>query len=88
MVHMPDQDGSQALIVIQIHPGGLIHRWNEEQRANGQLEQQVRIGDRIVGVVDDIDGDAKDIDAMRRLMKKDTVEFIIERLPPSADTVD
>lgn len=80
LAHMPMEDGSQSLLVVELRPDGPMDRWNAEQRNLSQPDLQVRPGDRIVSV-----GDAKggDLDGMRQLLRQEKAEFIVERWPPT-----
>merc|ERR1711862_91165 len=82
LVTMPMQDGSRCLVIIEIREGGLVARWNSQQQQLGELEKMLNIGDRIVSVADDIEGGSTtNLDEMRRLLKRDRVEFSLERSP-------
>jgi len=76
LAHMPMEDGSMSLLVVELRPDGPIDKWNAEQRSMGQGDFQVRPGDRIVNV-----GNARDLDGMRQLLRQDRVAFIVERWP-------
>lgn len=76
LAHMPMEDGSHSLLVIDLRNEGPIARWNKEQHALGHSEFQMRRGDRIVRV-----GNSCDIDAMRDRLRQDSVDFIVERWP-------
>jgi len=78
LAHMPMEDGSQSLLVVELRPDGPVARWNKAQPA----QEQVRPGDRIVGV-----GYVSDIDGMRELLRQDNVEFTVERWPQSMTIV-
>jgi len=79
LAHMPMEDGSQSLLVVELRPSGPMDRWNAEQRNLSQPDFQVQPGDRIVSV-----GDSKagDLDGMRQLLRQDKAEFVVERWPP------
>jgi len=76
LAHMPMEDGSQSLLVVELRPDGPMTRWNMEQRAMGRADFDVRRGDRIVNV-----GNLSDIEGMRELLRQDNVEFAVERWP-------
>lgn len=76
LAHMPMEDGSQSLLVLELRPDGPISRWNLEQRGLGRPEFEMRRGDRIVQV-----GSTNDIDGMREQLRQDSVEFTVERWP-------
>jgi len=82
LAHMPMEDGSQSLLVVELRSDGPISTWNMEQRALGRGDIDVRRGDRIVSV-----GYVSDIDGMRELLRQDQVEFSVERWPPSVAVV-
>lgn len=76
LAHIPMEDGSQSLLVVELRPDGPMTRWNMEQRAMGRADFDVRRGDRIVNV-----GSVSDIEGMRDLLREDNVEFTVERWP-------
>merc|ERR1719254_433224 len=76
LAHMPMEDGSQSLLVVELRGEGPIVRWNMEQRAMGLNEFQMQRGDRIVRV-----GQDTTVDAMRERLRKDDVDFVVERWP-------
>lgn len=78
LAHMPMEDGSESLLVVELRPDSPMDRWNAEQRNQRQPDFQVRPGDRIVSV-----GDARagDLEGMRQLLRQDKADFIVERWP-------
>jgi len=84
LAHMPMEDGSQSLLIVELRPDGPMARWNAQQRAIGK--QEVRRGDRRVAVMQATDV-ISDIDGMRELLRQNTVDFTVERWPPSVTIV-
>jgi hypothetical protein len=82
LAHMPMEDGSQSLLVVELRSDGPIARWNMEQRALGLEDFEMRRGDRIVRV-----GKEQGLDAMRENLRKNDVEFVVERWPATLAVV-
>lgn len=76
LAHMPMEDGSASLLVVELRPEGPIDRYNAEQRGGSTPQNQVKAGDRIVAV-----GNAADLEGMRQRLRQDEVEFSVERWP-------
>lgn len=78
LAHMPMEDGSHSLLIVELRQDGPMARWNKDHKAN----QVVVRGDRIVAV-----GAVTDIDGMRELLRQDIVEFTVERWPQAVTIV-
>lgn len=76
LAHMPMEDGSQSLLVVELRSEGPIAKWNMEQQALGLNDFTMRRGDRIVCVDTDYD-----IERMREKLRKNDIDFVVERWP-------
>jgi len=76
LAHVPMEDGTNTLLIVEFRDSGPIGRWNETQVAEGKPNNQIQAGDRIVAV-----GGSSDLQSMRASLRQDTVTFTVERWP-------
>lgn len=76
LAHVPMEDGSSSLLVVDFREGGAVSRWNTAREKEGALDYMIRRGDRIVNV-----GSDTDMEAMRMMLRQDLVQFSVERWP-------
>lgn len=75
--HVPMEDDTSTLLVVDMRPDSPIARWNAAQAERGQSEYTVQEGDRICSV----SGVASDLDCMRAQLRGERVTFTVERWP-------
>jgi hypothetical protein len=83
LAHVPMEDGSGTLLIVDWKESGPIGRWNAEKLELGLPECALKRGDRVVCV----NGSTADIDGMRRLLREDTVHFTVERWPETINVL-
>lgn len=78
MAHVPMEDGSGHLLVVDFRDVGPVARWNEQQRQLGKEDSILRRGDRIVSV-----GPVTDLDGIKAKLRQASIVFNAVRWPQS-----
>lgn len=77
LAHVPMEDGTQTLLVVDLRDIGPVARYNAKMREMGNLDAMLQRGDRIVAV-----GETRgDLEKMRELLRKDSCHIFAERWP-------
>lgn len=83
LAHVPMEDGSSTLLVVDFREAGPVGAWNREQQELGMEQCMLQRGDRIVCV----NGTATDLNGMRALLRESQVHFTVERWPETVNVL-